>query len=74
MNPGGRLEAPTQALESGRRLAAHQILTVALLFAGYACYYFCRADLSVAMPMLIEELHSRGLTARGSSDKFSQNA
>jgi sugar phosphate permease len=62
MNPGGRLEAHARALESGRRLAAYQILTVALLFAGYACYYFCRADLSVAMPMLIEELHSRGLS------------
>jgi OPA family glycerol-3-phosphate transporter-like MFS transporter len=39
------------------------VTTVALLFAGYAAYYFCRADLSVAMPMLVEELRGRGLSA-----------
>ncbi len=55
------MSASIPALE--RRLAARQILTVALLFAGYASYYFCRADFSVAMPMLIDALHSRGLSA-----------
>jgi OPA family glycerol-3-phosphate transporter-like MFS transporter len=38
-----------------------QISTVALLFAGYAGYYFCRSDLSVAMPLIIAELKSRGM-------------
>lgn len=42
-------------------LSQRQTLTVALLFAGYASYYFCRADFSVAMPMLIDELHRSGL-------------
>jgi sugar phosphate permease len=39
------------------------VLVVGLLFCGYACYYFCRSDLSVAMPMLIEELKRNGVPA-----------
>jgi OPA family glycerol-3-phosphate transporter-like MFS transporter len=42
-------------------LAAKQVLVVALLFAGYASYYFCRSDLSVAMPMLADELKRSGM-------------
>ena len=42
-------------------LRRRQIATVLLLFGGYASLYFCRADLSVATPMLIEELKSRGM-------------
>ena len=41
-------------------LHARQTLTVALLFAGYAAYYFCRSNLSVAMPLLIEDLGHHG--------------
>jgi sugar phosphate permease len=44
------------------RLGSRQILTVALLFGGYAACYFCRADLSVAAPLLIDELGSRGVS------------
>ena len=44
-------------------LAVRQTITVALLFAGYAAYYFCRSDLSVAMPMLIDELGQHGMAA-----------
>ena len=29
------------------------MLTIALLVTGYAGYYLCRSDLSVAMPLLI---------------------
>ncbi|HEX4231409.1 MAG TPA: MFS transporter [Bryobacteraceae bacterium] len=39
-----------------------QIIMVALLFAGYASYYFCRSDFSVALPMLVDELHRSGLS------------
>ncbi len=35
--------------------------TIALLFAGYAACYYCRADLSVATPLLVEELGRRGV-------------
>jgi OPA family glycerol-3-phosphate transporter-like MFS transporter len=39
-----------------------QVLTVALLVLGYAGYYLCRSDLSVAMPLLIRELAGRGMS------------
>ena len=44
------------------RLKARQSLTVILLFGGYAACYFCRADLSVAAPLLIDELGSHGVS------------
>jgi OPA family glycerol-3-phosphate transporter-like MFS transporter len=34
---------------------------VLLLFGGYAALYFCRADLSVASPLLIDDLARRGV-------------
>jgi sugar phosphate permease len=43
-------------------LVSRQVLSVALLFGGYAACYFCRADLSVASPLLIEEMGSRGIS------------
>jgi OPA family glycerol-3-phosphate transporter-like MFS transporter len=36
--------------------------TILLLFGGYAACYYCRADLSVATPLLVEELGQRGLS------------
>jgi OPA family glycerol-3-phosphate transporter-like MFS transporter len=47
---------PTRAL----RLA--QGRTLALLFLGYASCYFCRSNLSVATPLLIEELGRHGMS------------
>jgi sugar phosphate permease len=40
-----------------------QAATIVLLFTGYAAYYFCRSDLSVAMPLLIEELGRKGISS-----------
>jgi OPA family glycerol-3-phosphate transporter-like MFS transporter len=37
-----------------------QALTLSLLVAGYAGYYFCRSNLSVTMPLLIADLGRRG--------------
>ena len=45
-----------------RLLRQRQALTVALLFGGYAACYFCRADLSVATPLLADELSVQGLS------------
>lgn len=45
-----------------RALAPRQVVVILLLFAGYAAYYFCRSDFSVAMPMLIDEFHQRGMS------------
>jgi OPA family glycerol-3-phosphate transporter-like MFS transporter len=44
-------------------LRRRQTWTVALLFCGYGAYYFCRADLSVATPLLVDELGRQGLGA-----------
>ncbi len=38
-----------------------QAVTVALLMTGYAGYYLCRSDLSVALPLLIQEMESHGI-------------
>ena len=45
-----------------RSLRYRQIMTVSLLFGGYGSLYFCRADLSVASPLLIDELHAHGMS------------
>lgn len=36
--------------------------TIALLAFGYMGYYFCRSDLSVVLPLLIQELGRRGIS------------
>jgi OPA family glycerol-3-phosphate transporter-like MFS transporter len=40
---------------------ARQYLTVGLLVIGYAGYYLCRSDYSVALPLLIREFSARGI-------------
>lgn len=57
---GPRSGVPAQ--RPARSLAARQFLVVALLFGGYAACYFCRADLSVATPMLVDELGTHGIS------------
>lgn len=48
---------------AGRRsLRLQQAMTILLLFGGYAALYFCRADLSVATPLLIEDLGKHGVS------------
>ena len=50
--------------ESGVSVPARwQFLTVALMVTGYAGYYLCRSDLSVALPLLIQDLAARGISA-----------
>src|SRR5271168_2662945 len=45
-----------------RSLRLRQVLVVLLLFGGYGALYFCRADLSVAIPLLLEELGKHGVS------------
>jgi len=45
-----------------RSLRLRQTGVVLLLFGGYGALYFCRADLSVATPMLVEELGKHGVS------------
>lgn len=58
----GTLPAEVAARPRARALALAQSRTVLLLFLGYASCYFCRANLPVATPLLIEELGLRGVS------------
>src|SRR5450631_4449036 len=55
-------DARPAAGATSRSLRFRQTLVVMLLFGGYASLYFCRADLSVATPLLIEELGKHGVS------------
>lgn len=55
------LEA-TRVHESTRALRRSQARTLVLLFLGYASCYFCRSNLSVATPLLADELGRRGIS------------
>ncbi|HEX8754805.1 MAG TPA: MFS transporter [Steroidobacteraceae bacterium] len=50
---------------SARHLRIRQAVVISLLFGGYASLYFCRADLSVATPLLAKELARHGLSYDG---------
>jgi OPA family glycerol-3-phosphate transporter-like MFS transporter len=54
--------AATAAKRTPRAFTLWQACTVALIAAGYAGYYLCRSDLSVAMPLLIADLVNRGMS------------
>jgi OPA family glycerol-3-phosphate transporter-like MFS transporter len=45
-----------------RSLRAGQVGISTLLFGGYAALYFCRADLSVGTPLIIEQLGTHGVS------------
>jgi len=47
---------------STRALRIAQCRTLLLLFLGYASCYFCRSNLSVATPLLVDELGRRGVS------------
>jgi sugar phosphate permease len=59
---GSAITTAQTARGDERRLRFRQSVTIVLLFTGYAAYYFCRSDLSVAMPLLIDELHRQGVS------------
>jgi OPA family glycerol-3-phosphate transporter-like MFS transporter len=46
-----------------RRLTRWHLLTGSLLFLGYAGYYFCRSDYSVALPLILAEQVRKGTPA-----------
>jgi len=45
-----------------RSLRYRQLEIIALLFAGYGALYFCRADLSVGTPLIVDELTRHGVS------------
>lgn len=44
------------------RLVRWQAVTVLVMILGYTGYYICRANLSVAMPLLIQDLSAHGIS------------
>ena len=50
------------AASSRRALRVAQCRTLLLLFLGYASCYFCRSNLSVATPLLVDELGRHGVS------------
>jgi OPA family glycerol-3-phosphate transporter-like MFS transporter len=60
------MHAPSETRASGASdagsLRRRQITLIALLFGGYAACYFCRADLAVATPLLVDDLGRRGVS------------
>jgi OPA family glycerol-3-phosphate transporter-like MFS transporter len=63
MNSQAAISPSDPAWAARRAPQTRQTITVALLFAGYAGYYFCRSDLSVAMPLLVDDLHRHGIAS-----------
>jgi len=55
------MSAPAAVLRPAASLRRGQLAVILLLFGGYAACYFCRADLSVSTPLLIDELARRGV-------------
>jgi sugar phosphate permease len=51
------------ALPTKSRLARWQAINLALLVLGYAGYYLCRSNLSVTLPLIIQELSRKGMDA-----------
>jgi sugar phosphate permease len=45
-----------------RSLRIRQAITVLLLFGGYGACYFCRADLAVGTPLLLDDLAKHGVS------------
>ena len=54
--------APAVAARRVRALRVAQARTLLLLFLGYASCYFCRSNLSVATPLIVDELGRRGIS------------
>jgi len=51
------------ATRSARHRRLWQAITIALLVAGYSGYYLCRSNLPVALPLIIQDLVSHGVSA-----------
>jgi OPA family glycerol-3-phosphate transporter-like MFS transporter len=59
---GATWVAPSSEQARAGRIGFWQVLMVTLLFTGYGAYYFCRSDLSVAMPLFIDQLAKHGMS------------
>lgn len=53
---------PQRDDETAARVASRARLTIGLLVVGYAAFYLCRSNLSVATPLIIEAYGRQGVT------------
>jgi OPA family glycerol-3-phosphate transporter-like MFS transporter len=53
----------TATVTNKPKITRRHIATVALLACGYAGYYFCRSDYSVALPLIVAEQARHGVSA-----------
>ncbi len=60
----GGLRAEQRPEPAALALARRQKLTLGLLVLGYTGFYLCRSNLSVTLPLIIDELASRGIDPR----------
>ena len=57
-------EKPALKTTAGsNEMTGWHISTISLLMLGYACYYFCRSDYSVALPLILAEQVKHGVSA-----------
>jgi sugar phosphate permease len=56
--------------ENDARFTGWHGITIALLALGYSGYYFCRSNLSVVLPGLIEDLGRHGIPANEAQIRF----
>jgi len=63
MGPSPQLGMPATAVRAPSRLARWQAINLTLLVVGYAGYYLCRSNLSVTLPLIVQELVSKGMNA-----------
>src|SRR6516162_8144248 len=54
---------PVELAAKTARLTHWRSLTLVLLVVGYAGYYLCRSNLSVASPLILRELEAGGTRA-----------
>lgn len=59
----GQIGVPATAARAPSRLARWQTINLALLVIGYSGYYLCRSNLSVTLPLIVEELARKGMDA-----------
>jgi sugar phosphate permease len=64
------MDLPIRFADQGSRAKGASVLTVALLVTGYAGYYLCRSDFSVALPLMIRDLGDRGISQGVATARF----
>lgn len=69
-NGNAVVQVASDPVSQASQLRVWQSLTVALVVTGYAGYYLCRSDLSVALPLLIHEMAARGIPADQATIQF----